>query len=747
MKKKLLALGILASAIGAQAGIILNDSFDYSGPSPAPAVDIVGAPGSQWQANSGATTMQVTNNQLLVTSLRAQDIYRAWQSGPSTYLSNSAAVLYSSYTLHCTFLPSGASTYFSHFGGTNCFTSSAATITGHRCRVESSITNSAGVNADTGNWYLGILNSAVSGQVPTYWPTQLDTNTTYTIVTRYVVASGESTLWVNPSAETDTSITNTTPGGLPYDWQAGYQGVQWPNSGPINISFYDFRQASGEGDQRIDNLKVGTRFADVAGANTAPLIGVPGPQNTPMNTTIGPLPVTVQDAETPASELHLTASSSNTGLVPNGNISLGSDVGGTNRSLTLTPATGQQGATTITLVVDDSVNFTTNSFLLTVGAPTVGSISNQLTSFNTATPAIPFTVGDSEGDALTVTAASSNPTLVPPGNIHVGVAVPNVSSNVVVTPASGQNGVATITLTVSDGHTSVSTSFFLTVSPAPIGLVYSEDWAYPDGPLYLATGGSGAPWTPVSVPTGETGDEVQVSNQLCLLVYTNGVDMGAPFMGSAQYYGSNGVVVYTSFTVDCSYLPSTSGDYFFHLSASATDTSGFHDKIFANTANAAAGKFRYGIANSATAPAQVQFPRDLITNATYAVVTRYVASTGESKLWVNPVNAQSPSVTSADNPATSTIGGVALRQPSCCIGNLAIGPMKVGTSFSDVWTAPAPPHLDAATDGSGNLILNWSNPLFVLQSAANVAGPYADIAPSGPYTNSISGQQYFRLKY
>ena len=126
-------------------------------------------------------------------------------------------------------------------------------------------------------------------------------------------------------------------------------------------------------------------------------------------------------------------------------------------------------------------------------------------------------------------------------------------------------------------------------------------------------------------------------------------------------------------------------------------------------------------------------------------------------LWVNPVDAKSPSVTSADNPASTTIGGVALRQPSCCIGNLAIGPMKVGTAFSDVWTAPAQPHLDSMVDNTGNLVLGWTNAASVsvfLQSAPDAAGTYTDIdstatAPStsGSYTVSPTGQQYFRLRY
>jgi hypothetical protein len=157
--------------------------------------------------------------------------------------------------------------------------------------------------------------------------------------------------------------------------------------------------------------------------------------------------------------------------------------------------------------------------------------------------------------------------------------------------------------------------------------------------------------------------------------------------------------------------------------------------------------FRYGIANTATSWVK-QYQRDLWTNATYAVVTRYNAATGDSTLWVNPVNEQSTSVTASDAPQSSTIGGLSLRQPGdYYIGDLTIGPIKVGTAFSDVWTAPTQPHLDWMLDGSGNLVLNWTNSLFILQSASAAAGPYTEVSPTAPYTNSISGQQYFRLGY
>jgi hypothetical protein len=197
--------------------------------------------------------------------------------------------------------------------------------------------------------------------------------------------------------------------------------------------------------------------------------------------------------------------------------------------------------------------------------------------------------------------------------------------------------------------------------------------------------------------------------------------------------------------VNFSSLPSFGGEYFFHLSSSGTDTSAFHDKVFANRANAATGKFRLAIANF-VGTAVAQLPRDLMLGATYAVVTRYNSGTGDTVFWVNPTNEQNPGAAASDSPGTSTTGG----RPSSgrlLHRDLAIGPMKVGTSFNDVWAAPAQPVLNSQVDGSGNIILSWTNPLFVLQSAPVVTGPYTDVAPTSPHTNSISGEQYFRLSY
>src|SRR5258708_24531043 len=82
-----------------------------------------------------------------------------------------------------------------------------------------------------------------------------------------------------------------------------------------------------------------------------------------------------------------------------------------------------------------------------------------MTSDGTAVRPIDFTVGDVETPAasLTVSGGSSNQTLMPDANIVLGGTGAN--RTVTLTPAAGQAGTATITLTVSDGSLTSSAGF------------------------------------------------------------------------------------------------------------------------------------------------------------------------------------------------------------------------------------------------------------------------------------------------
>src|SRR5690606_12072166 len=76
-------------------------------------------------------------------------------------------------------------------------------------------------------------------------------------------------------------------------------------------------------------------------------------------------------------------------------------------------------------------------------------------------------IADSETAAasLSVTATSSNPALVPPANVIISGS--GASRSLLILPAAGQAGDATITVTVSDGINFTTTTFVVSVSPPP----------------------------------------------------------------------------------------------------------------------------------------------------------------------------------------------------------------------------------------------------------------------------------------
>jgi len=727
MKRILASLIILAATVLAtKAGGILSDDFTYTNAYGEPFCGIVTNSTSTWLPNTGtANSMVVSNYQLMVMSLRSEDIVHTLDGGP--YMTNgTTTALYSSFTLKCTFLPNAAGTYFAHFTGENTF----GGLTGHRCRVWASTTNVAtGVPAGAGKFLLGIANNGLSGVTNAQWSTELDTNVTYNVVTRYVIGTGISTLWIGPNVQSDPSVTDPVapPVG---DFDPG-NGL--PTNGVVNISHYGFRQASGEGTMLIDDLKVGTSFPDVAGSDTSPSISSIANQSIAASTSTGPLAFTVTDKETVASSLVVWADSSNTNLVTTNDISLASvpGGGGTNRTVTVTPIAGKQGATTITNFVSDSVNTSFTTFRVTVGAPSISAIPNQITVSNVPVSGIAFTVGDPEGDSLTLSNYSSNPTLI--SSIIFGGS--GLNRTVTLTPAPNQIGNANITVYATDGTNTASRSFVLTVRPL-LGMLFSDDFAYTSftqpNSLYLATG---SPWA--TIPPG-TAFQIQVTNGLAYLIGTNSEDLGAALLNE-PYYGSNGVVFYTGFHVNFSYLPSLGGDYFLHLKSSASDTSNFRCKVYGCRTGAATNMFRLGIANQSSGLSQV-YPLDLSLGTTYAVVTRFNSGTGESVLWINPYSEQSPSVAATDPSGSSTIGGIALRQSSG-IGDMTISRLRIATSFAEV----SDPLLQVRKDGN-NAILTWVKPWYRLMAAPNVTGTYTNVIGStSPYTNPIANRQFFRL--
>jgi len=176
----------------------------------------------------------------------------------------------------------------------------------------------------------------------------------------------------------------------------------------------------------------------------------------------------------------ITASAGTGGAIsPSGAVSVSS---GGSQTFTITPDVGYAiSAVTVdgaSVGAVASYPFTNVTAAHTISAtfastgntpPSISVVPNQTITANTATAALAFTVGDNQTPPadLTVTASSSNPSLVPDANIVLGGSGAN--RTVRVTPAASQTGVATLTLTVSDGSLTAPSSFTVTVTAPPTG--------------------------------------------------------------------------------------------------------------------------------------------------------------------------------------------------------------------------------------------------------------------------------------
>ncbi len=180
------------------------------------------------------------------------------------------------------------------------------------------------------------------------------------------------------------------------------------------------------------------------------------------------LPFVIDDLETTAGVLELAGSSSNPELVAESGITFGGT--GRNRTLTVRPITNEFGSTFISVTVTDSNGESASAgFILTVNdvndRPSITQISSpQNILEDTPTGTLLFRVQDPETPEhlLTVTKASSDPAVIPVGNIALGVSGTN--RTVVVTPAADQSGLVTVTLTVSDGSLTNATAFQVNVT-------------------------------------------------------------------------------------------------------------------------------------------------------------------------------------------------------------------------------------------------------------------------------------------
>jgi endonuclease/exonuclease/phosphatase family metal-dependent hydrolase len=183
--------------------------------------------------------------------------------------------------------------------------------------------------------------------------------------------------------------------------------------------------------------------------------------------------------------------------------------------------------------------------------------------------------------------------------------------------------------------------------------------------------------------SGTTG-QVLVTGSRVFISDSNSEDVNA--LLNQTIGPSSGAVLYARFTLTCSKLPSSTGNYFAHFYLNG---SSFCAKIFAQTSGAVAGKYRIGIANTASlANAVVAF--DLATNTPYTVVLRHVVSNAVSTLWINPSSEYDAGVTDTNLTTGIAVAAFALRETDG-IGAHYIDDLMVSTNASEIFPGPRAP--------------------------------------------------------
>ena len=201
---------------------LFADAFAYAeGP-------VVGASESFWTAHSqaGNGPASVQAGRLELRSDQGEDINAPLAGGPFT-ADGEVAALYAQFQLEATALPSASGTYFAHFRSGNA----------HRARLWISTAQAA-----EGHYRLGIGNSSAADADSGPFPIDLETNRTYQVVFRYELATGLSSLGINPLSESDLSVTAADPVGL------------------SSVSSIALRQSAEIGIVWIDDLVVSDRF-------------------------------------------------------------------------------------------------------------------------------------------------------------------------------------------------------------------------------------------------------------------------------------------------------------------------------------------------------------------------------------------------------------------------------------------------------------------------------------------------------
>lgn len=200
---------------------------------------------------------------------------------------------------------------------------------------------------------------------------------------------------------------------------------------------------------------------------------------------------------------------------------------------------------------------------------------------------------------------------------------------------------------------------------------------YPNGNL-VGQGG----WTAHS---GAGVGAIQVDAGEAVAIHGSSEDVNTTFAEQSAT-----ATTYSCFTMTVTSYTGGGTDYFAHLKDTGTIL--FRSRVFISPP-AGGGAFRVGIAatSSGTSPT-VNWSTDLNLNQAYRIVHSYNATTGSSELWVDPVDENSPKITSGPFAAATgvLISGFAIRQGTGATSTIRMDDIVIDDGFVSSGGKPVP---------------------------------------------------------
>jgi hypothetical protein len=283
-------------------------------------------------------------------------------------------------------------------------------------------------------------------------------------------------------------------------------------------------------------------------------------------------------------------------------------------------------------------------------------------------------------------------------------------------------------------------------------LIYYEGFNYADGQL---TNTSAGVW---AIHSTSGANDFYIKNHRAEIsgnTSTNAprqADVHRDFCTSGCTYTNGQQIVYASYTINCTNLPTTVSNYITHFLAGAAQ----HAKVY-SIIGTKPGTWRLGISGAANSVSRI-FPEELAPNTDYQVMIKWNPTTDNTAgdafsatLWINPVSPADPNVISGDGvttPAAST--AYAFRQAAGATSFFAdVTNLAVATTFDEaatnVWTTNAVTPVVVIPPKTGTNFVGDSVNLFAIvagQGQARIAYQWQkdgnDIAGATTNTFSIS---------